>query len=292
MKILLLVALFLISTVVQTNPIIKCKDGTHISDLPFAQLWQNNTQKLKLSTKHVLVRDRFKNTIIDKNSKQQTPIASITKLMTALVILRSGLPLNTLLTISKDDIDQLKHSSSRLKVGESFSRLELLQLALMSSDNRAAHALARTFPQGVEGFVKAMNFTAQELGLNNTHFVDPTGLSPNNLSSANNVADLLHWTDVHPLIRQLTTSQKYTLESNKQRDREYVNTNPQLRYDKTQYSISKTGFINESGHCIATRMLIANQQIDIVLLNADSRNHLFNDLSKIRRSVENSVCKQ
>ena len=166
--------------------------------------------ELALKSSAALVLDQDTNEVLfSKNSEAVLPIASLTKLMTAVVVTEAQLPMDEVLTITQDDVDTEKHSGSRLRVGTQLNRGEMLHLALMSSENRAAHALGRGYPGGLDAFVTAMNAKARELGMNDTHYVEPTGLSSRNQSSARDLATLVKAAQEHPIIREFSTSPEY-----------------------------------------------------------------------------------
>lgn len=222
-------------------------------------------------------------TLYQKNSGIGSSIASITKLMTAMVILDAHLPMEETFTISALDVDKLRYSSSRLPVGTALSRGELLHLALIASENRAAHALARTYPGGRERFINAMNNKARELDMRHTSFEDPTGLSSNNRSTAEDLAKLVEAASHYPQIRDITTTGSYEIShparirvSSKHKKQwrhvvqrvEFRNTNRLVRDNNWDIRLSKTGFINEAGHCLVMQTKIAQQRVIIVLLDA------------------------
>ena len=181
----------------------------------FGQLYglQNTADALNLKSSVALVLDSETNEVLfSKNSGAVLPIASLTKLMTAVVVTEARLPLGEMLSISQDDVDTEKGSRSRLKVGTQLSREEMLHLALMSSENRAANVLGRSYPGGLDAFVAAMNRKALELGMNDTHYVEPTGLSSKNQSSARDLATLVRAAHEHQIIRELSTSPDFLVE--------------------------------------------------------------------------------
>ena len=222
-----------------------------------------------------------------KNDRDVLPIASITKLMTALVVLESGAPMGEVIEITKDDLDRLKSSSSRLRIGASFTRETLLRLALMASENRAASALARAHPGGKPAFVAAMNRKAAALGMHDTHFGDPTGLDKTNVSTANDLVRLVQADWHNPTIRAYSTSGSLDVTVGRQVLR-FNNTNPLLRSEHAgwQIDLSKTGFIEEAGHCLVMRATVAERDVVIVLLNSQGKLTRIGDANRIRRWIE------
>lgn len=227
-------------------------------------------------------------TIFQKNSDQIRPIASITKLMTALIVLEANQNLNEILEITSADIDRLKNTTSRLSVGSKLSRAEMLHLALMSSENRAANALGRHYPGGLSAFVRAMNDRARSLGMRQTTFVEPTGLSSENVSSPNDLVLLLKATAKHSLINQYSTSEKLTVTPRPGRTLVFGNTNRLVQNSKWDIQVSKTGFINEAGQCLVLMTKLDGREVAIVLMNAQGRYSRIGDAIRLRNLVENS----
>jgi D-alanyl-D-alanine endopeptidase (penicillin-binding protein 7) len=226
-------------------------------------------------------------TLFSKNADQQAPIASITKLMTAMVVLDANLPLEEAIEISAEDIDHVKNTTSRLPIGSHFRRDDLMRLALMASDNRAAAALGRTYPGGVEAAVAAMNAKAQTLGLVQTRYVDSSGLSPHNVSSPADLGKLVAAASSYELIREYTTTQAVSVQlPDSKRKMNFVNTNALVRSSDWKIGLSKTGYINEAGKCLVMQAMIANQPIVIVLLDSWGRLTRVADANRIRHWVE------
>ncbi|WP_251863633.1 D-alanyl-D-alanine endopeptidase [Achromobacter sp. Marseille-Q4962] len=223
-----------------------------------------------------------------KNENVVRPIASISKLMTALVVVDANLPMDEMLEITDDDVDSLKHTTSRLRVGTRLSRGDMLHLALMSSENRAAHALGRNYPGGLPAFVAAMNAKARALGMTNTHFIEPTGLSSENVSSPRDLARLLRAASQRPLIHRYSTDSEYEVEINK-RTQTFRNTNLLVRKPDWDIKISKTGFINEAGECLVMLARINGRDLAIVLLDSQGKLSRIGDAVRIRRIVQNEV---
>lgn len=251
-------------------------DTTAISSTPL-----NEPQLSSLSV--LVLNQNNGQALYQKNIDVQTPIASISKLMTAMVMLDAHLPMDEAITISPLDVDNLRHSSSRLAVGTTLSREELLHLALIASENRAAHALARNYPGGLQRFINAMNNKARALNMQHTTFEDPTGLSSNNRSTAEDLAKMVEAAARYPQIRDITTTGSYEItrpalvrvgHRRKKEWRhivrrvEFHNTNRLVRNENWNIGLSKTGFINEAGHCLVMQAKIAQKQVIIVLLDA------------------------
>ncbi len=225
--------------------------------------------------------------LFSKNADQAMPIASITKLMTAMVVLDAKLDMDEPVVVDKDDIDTLKGSRSRIPVGAAFRREDLMRLALMASDNRAAAALGRTYPGGTAAFVQAMNAKAQLLGLQNAKFVDPTGLAPGNVASPQDLALLVSAASTFPEIREFSTAQELhvTLASGG-RSMGFNNTNALVRSQGWNIGISKTGFINEAGKCLVMHATIANNPVVIVLLDSWGKLTRIGDANRIKKWLE------
>ena len=223
-----------------------------------------------------------------KNTDAVMPIASITKLMTAMVVLDSGLPLEEEVTIEPADVDVLKGTRSRLKVGVMLTRRELLKLALMASENRAAAALARAYPGGVPTFVQAMNLKARELGMRDTRFLDSTGLNPGNVSTAHDLALMVHGGYQYPLIREFTTSESHRISMSDRRHRvvAFRNSNGLVRSHHWEIGLSKTGYISEAGRCLVMQATIAAKPVIIVLLDSWGKLSRIADANRIKRWVE------
>ncbi len=212
------------------------------------------------------------NIVIDKNSSAPMPIASITKLMTAMVLIDSNVNLDDYVTISQDDVDDIKNTHSRLQVGMQLRRRDLLLLALMSSENRASHALARTtYKGGIPTFIKQMNAKAKAIGMTNAFFEDPTGLSYNNHASAQDLAKMVKAAHDYPLIREDSTTKAADVMLSARYTHRYVNSDPLVRGDNFQIEVSKTGFINEAGHCLVLYSIINSQPYAMVFLNSGGK---------------------
>ena len=225
--------------------------------------------------------------LYQKNASQVVPIASITKLMTAMVVLDGAPSLQTPITISDDDVDTLRGSRSRLHVGSVMSRQYALLLALMSSENRAAHALARNYPGGMPAFLSAMNIKAMSLGMRDTHFEDPTGLTSSNVSTARDLAKMVVAAHSYPLIREFTTTSEATVDIGG-RPMAYHNTNPLVKSAAWDVGLSKTGYINEAGKCLVMQARVADKPVVIVLLDSVGKQTRVGDANRIKRWMEST----
>ena len=253
----------------------------------FGQLYglHKTVDSLDLKSSVALVLDQDTNEVLfSKNSQAVLPIASITKLMTAVVVTEAKQPLHEMLTVSQDDVDTEKHSSSRLKVGTQLNREEMLHLALMSSENRAAHALGRNFPGGTEAFVAAMNRKAHELGMNDTQYVEPTGLSSRNQSSARDLATLVKAAHEHQIIREFSTSREYAVEVGN-RSQQFRTTNALVRSPAWDIGLQKTGYITEAGRCLVMQAKMAGRQLIMVFLDSTGKYSRIGDAERVRRWV-------
>lgn len=230
--------------------------------------------------------------LLAKNADQIQSIASITKLMTAIVILDSGLPLLESIDVTKADVDRMKGSRSKLQVGSVLMRAEMLKLALMASENRAAAALSRNYPGGTPAFVDAMNEKARQLGMLNTRFVDATGLHPGNVSTAGDLAVMVAAAHSYPLIREYTTADSFRVEPEGQRRRHplaFVNSNRLIKSSQWEIGLSKTGYISEAGRCLVMYTIIADKPMIIVLLDSWGKLSRIGDANRIKRWIETDV---
>lgn len=223
--------------------------------------------------------------LLEKNANQARPIASITKLMTAMVMLDAHQNMNEVLTITAEDVDRIKHSSSRLSVGTQLTRKELLRLALMSSENRAAHALGRSYPGGVTAFVAAMNRKARTLGMGSARFVDPTGLSASNMATPKDLATMVAAASAYPDIQAYSTSEEATVPV-AHSTQVFRNTNPLVRQSMWEIAVSKTGYIQEAGRCLVMKAFIKSRPTLIVLLDGPGKNTRVQDAVTIKRWIE------
>ena len=223
--------------------------------------------------------------LFEKNANVALPIASITKLMTGLVVVEAAQDLNETLTITNADVDRLKYSSSRLPVGARMTRNNLLHIALMSSENRAASALGRNYPGGIEAFVAAMNAKAKELGMNDTRYVDSSGLSSQNVSSARDLAKLVAFAYQKPLLRQYSTDPNWVVEASG-RPMRYSNTNYLVALPDWNIGLQKTGFINEAGRCLVMQAMIQGRNVIMVFLDSKGKMSRTADAGRMRRWLE------
>lgn len=256
---------------------------------------------IELHSQSVLVFDQESGMpLLAKNAQMQTPIASITKLMTAVLVLDAAQDMDDRIVISALDRDVIKGTGSRLAVGSTYTRAQLLHLALIASDNRAAHALGRSYPGGMLRFVEMMNRKAQQLGMSNTVYVEPTGLDSANRSTATDLVRLANYAyRNYPEIRDISSSGSYTLGTQrvvlKQRHRKshvyyravaFNNTNRLTRENDWQIGLSKTGFISEAGHCLVMQARVAEKNVIIVLLDAVGKYSRIGDASRIKHWLE------
>ncbi len=221
-----------------------------------------------------------------KNTGSVMPIASITKLMTAMVVLDAGLPLNEQIVITEADKDLIKGTRSRLRIGTALTRRDLMQLALMASENRAAEALTRVYPGGTRGFVAAMNQKAIELGMWQTRFVDGTGLSSDNVSTAQDLTKMVAAAYGYPLIREFTTDTGTSIRLANGQVMNYRNSNRLVNNSGWQIGLSKTGYISEAGRCLVMQAKIAGKPVIIVLLDSWGKLTRIGDANRIKRWME------
>lgn len=260
----------------------------HASYAPSAAL-EDADGNLSLRSSVAFVQDlNSSDVLFAKNEGAVAPIASITKLMTALVVVDAGLPLDEMIEITTDDIDTHKFTHSRLSVGTRLSRADMLHLALMSSENRAANALGRNYPGGLPAFVQAMNAKAVALGMQDTHYVEPTGLSSENVSSARDLVRLMREGSQRPLIRQYTTDTEYSVEV-AGRHQTFRNTNRLVARSDWNIIVSKTGFINEAGRCLVMLANIGGRDMAIVLLDSVGSLTRTADAQRIRQWVQREI---
>src|SRR4051812_349540 len=244
---------------------------------------------IQLRSSSVLVQDADTGEIVfTKNSEAIVPIASITKLMTAMVTIDRGLDLEDRIVLSREDVDTRKGSRSRLKTGGVLTRGELLLVALMASENRAAAALGRTYPEGMQAFVEAMNRKAAELGMTDSRFVDPTGLSSGNVSSARDLAKLVNAAHGYELIREFSTRDRTTV-SVYGRPMTFRNTNGLVRSSHWEIGLSKTGYISEAGRCLVMRVRLASKDLIVVLLDSWGKQSRIGDANRLKRWLEASA---
>ncbi len=239
---------------------------------------------LKSSVALVIDQDT-REVLFSKNDHAVLPIASLTKLMTGVIVSAAKLPMDEVITVTQDDVDTEKGSSSRLKVGTSLTRGQLLHLALMSSENRAAHALGRTYPGGLSTFVGLMNAKARSLGMKDTSYVEPTGLSSRNQSSAQDLATLVNAAHGDSMLRELTTSPGYQVAVGS-RTLQYNNTNRLVKNPEWDIGLQKTGYISEAGQCLVMQTKIAGRKLIMVFLDSAGKLSRLGDAERVRRWVE------
>lgn len=238
----------------------------------------------ELKSASALVLDDEGNVIYGKDADVVRPIASITKVMTAMVILDAGLPLDENITITKADRDLIRLTGSRLDYGATLTRREMLLLALMSSENRAATALGRTYPGGMNSFVAHMNRKASSLGMSNTRFADPAGLKSENVSTAADLARMAKAAEGYELITQASTTTRMDVYPYRSRGHlTYGNTNRLLKNASWDIELSKTGYINEAGRCLLMNANIEGEEVSIVLLNSFGKLTPFGDSNRLRK---------
>ena len=259
--------------------------GTHAAPAAAAATAAGD-QPLHLKSSAVAVFDQSTGDVLyEKNADAVVPIASITKLMTAMVVLDAKPSLTEELSVDNEDVDTMKGTRSRLKVGTRLTREEMLRLALMSSENRAASALSRHYPGGRTAFVAAMNAKAQQLGLSDTHFMDPTGLTPENVSSARDLVKMVDAAHHYPLIREFSTSEGYQV-AIKGRPQSFHNTNALVKSDSWSIGLSKTGYISEAGKCLVMQAWLNDKPTIIVLLDSWGKLTRIGDANRIKRWIE------
>ncbi len=253
----------------------------------------NQDRPPRLASSSVIVVDQEEGTpLFAKNTEAVTPIASITKLMTAIVVLDAKLPLDEPLVVAHEDMDFVKGTRSRLQVGTELTRGEMLKLALMASENRAASALGRNYPGGIGAFIEAMNRKARELGMENTRFVDSTGLNPGNVSTAQDLVRLVEAGMHYPVIRDFSTSTSHVVEVDGGRRSRLVafnNSNGLVRQRSWDIGLSKTGYISEAGRCLVMQAKIATRPVIIVLLDSWGKLSRMADANRIKHWIEREI---
>jgi D-alanyl-D-alanine endopeptidase (penicillin-binding protein 7) len=231
-------------------------------------------------------------TLFAKNADTAAPIASITKIMTAMVVLDAQLPMDEAIEITTEDIDTIKNSSSRLPIGSHFRRDDLMRLALMASDNRAASALGRNYPGGLAAFVAAMNEKAKSLNATNTRYVDSSGLSPGNVSTPADLGKIVAAASTYAIISEYSTTGAVNVQlPDSKRKLSFVNTNALVRSSDWKIGLSKTGYIAEAGKCLVMQAMIANQPVVIVLLDSWGRLTRVGDANRIKKWLEKNPAK-
>jgi len=276
---------------VAVTPVIKPEAVTPVvkADSAVSSATFHPASSPKLFSSIALIYDEQSQTpLYTKNPDAVAPIASITKLMTAMVVLDVSPDLNEEISVDVADLDSLKGTHSRLGVGTTFIRSEMLKLALMSSENRAASALARSYPGGMAAAVAAMNAKAKKLGMTNTIFYDPTGLNSNNVSTARDLVKMVAAARNYQLIHQYTTTASHSVEGLRGRELQYNNTNPLVKNASWEIGVSKTGYINEAGRCLVMQAKIRQRPVIIVLLDSVGKNTRIGDANRIKKWIESS----
>lgn len=247
-----------------------------------------DSRHLQLASVNAVIFDRRTGEVLyAKNPNVVVPIASVSKLMTAMVVLDAKLPLNEMLDVGRPDVEATKGHFSRIRPGSTMSRKGLLKLALMSSENRAAASLARHYPGGMPAFVAAMNAKAEALGMTRSHFVEPTGLSQENVSTANDLRRMVSAASHYPLIHEFTTSPNELARFHHPRYfLPFYNTNPLVRGERWNISLSKTGFTDEAGRCLVMLAEVDRRALGIVLLDSYGKRSPIGDVARIRRWLE------
>jgi D-alanyl-D-alanine endopeptidase (penicillin-binding protein 7) len=243
---------------------------------------------LALSSNAALVVDQTNRQVLfEKNANVALPIASLTKLMTALVVVESRQNMDEVLEVTSDDIDREKHTGSRLRIGAQMSRANMLHIALMSSENRAASALGRHYPGGIQNFVTAMNAKAKALGMTNARYVDSTGLSSHNVASAQDLAKLVSAAYQHPVIREYSTYPRYEVDAGGY-SLQYNNSNRLVMNPAWEIGLQKTGYISEAGRCLVMHANIEGRPVVMVFLDSKGKDSRLADAGRIRKWLEGS----
>jgi serine-type D-Ala-D-Ala endopeptidase (penicillin-binding protein 7) len=251
--------------------------------------WHSLSGKPDVRSGSVLILDETSSSVLyARQANVATPIASITKLMTALVVLDSGQPLDDVIEVTQADRSNGKGSHSRLPVGAKLSRGDLLHLALMASENRAAHALGRAYPGGLPAFVRAMNAKATVLHMNTAHFVDPSGLSSDNVASPVDLAKLVIAAAQNPTIRDFSTDNEHTVQIGKTA-LEFHNTNSLVSNPTWDIIVQKTGYISEAGRCLVLKAMIEGRAVVIVLLDSFGKYTRVADAKRIKTWMESAL---
>lgn len=271
----------------------KAKSRPVARHVRLAPLARNAAGDPDLKSSAVLVIDQTEGrTLYGKNITAVQPIASITKLMTIMVALDAQLDLGEPVTVTENDVDGLKYTHSRLPIGAVLARDDLMRLALMASENRAASALARAYPGGAPAFVKAMNQKAIELGMHQTRFVDSTGLSSENVSTAEDLVKMVSAAYRYPVIQQYTTLTGYVIRLASGKLLAYRNSNGLVKNDQWSIGISKTGYISEAGRCLVMQARIAGKPVIVVLLDSRSKDTRISDANRIKKWIETRLPRQ
>lgn len=283
---LLLLGHVMVAQANQNEPVRLMQD----EELTSAVLKKTGSPKLR-SVIALIYDEQGSRALYTKNADTVAPIASITKLMTAMVVLDAQLPLEEEISISVLDIDTLKGTHSRMRPGMTLSRGALLKLALMSSENRAAAALARTYPGGTTAAVKKMNEKARELGMKDTRFIDPTGLNSSNVSTALDLVKMVQAAQRYDTIQKFTTTTSHVVDLAGHRPMRFNNTNPLVKSASWDIGVSKTGFINEAGRCLVMQAKINKRPVVIVLLDSAGKQTRVGDANRIKKWMESAYAR-
>jgi D-alanyl-D-alanine endopeptidase (penicillin-binding protein 7) len=255
--------------------------------LSFTPVYAKDSKPNVKSSIAMIVHQETGEIIYQKNAYTTASIASLTKIMTAMVVLDSGINLNEEVKITKADIDRIKRTGSRIPLGARLTRYELLKFALMASDNRAASALSRSYPTGQKGFIDAMNVKAKQLGMFNTVFADPTGLNKNNVSTARDLVRMVQAAYQYPEIRNLTTQSKGEINYGKRNYKiGFVNTNRLVRKGDWDIGLSKTGFIREAGRCLVMQAMVKDEPVIMIFLDSYGKLTRFADAKRVKKWME------
>ena len=264
--------------------------STQDDELTNAVLKRTSSPKLHSSIA-MIYDEKGQRPLYIKNADAVVPIASITKLMTAMVVLDAKLPMDEKISITSQDVDMLKGTHSRMRPGMTLTRGVLLKLALMSSENRAAAALARTYPGGSEAAIAMMNTKARELGMKDTRFLDPTGLNSGNVSTAHDLVKMVMAAQGYDVIHNSTTTSSHTVQPAGYRPLQYNNTNPLVKSSSWDIGVSKTGYINEAGRCLVMQANINRRPVVIVLLDSWGKQTRVGDANRIKKWMESSYAR-
>ncbi len=257
----------------------------------FAQA--DDFKKVKLRSASVMVMEADTGEVVfQKNSEAVVPIASITKLMTAIVTMdrveQGGLDMDQRVVLTKEDVAAIRRTRSRLRTGATYTRDELMLLSLMASENKASAALARSYPGGMDAFVDAMNRKAEELGMTESRFVEPTGLSSGNVSSARDLVKLVSAAHGYEKIREYSTRSRASVKDRK-RTLNFANTNGLVRNARWEIGLSKTGYISEAGRCLVMRVRLASRDLIVVLLDSWGKQSRIGDANRLKKWLESSA---
>jgi len=287
-----IVLLLLLSQVLLAHAATDDSSTAPMRDDEFVNVILQKASMPKLGSAFAVIYDeQGQRPLYTKNADKIVPIASITKLMTAMVILDANLPLDEPISIEAEDRDRLKGTRSRMSNGMTLTRGELLKLALMASENRAAAALARTYPGGTQVVLAMMNAKARELGMDSTRFTDPTGLRSENVSTAQDLVKMVMAAQRYELIHQYSTSHSHIVDVDGRRSLRFSNTNPLVRNASWEIGLSKTGYISEAGRCLVMQAKILQRPVVIVLLDSWGKRTRVGDANRIKQWMENAAAR-